>query len=75
MPKPSIKLSSAGVLRELKRRIALASEKVRNENLSYAAGSMAEAYEIGVQEAQRELVSRMSALVEAATPQEGASDA
>jgi hypothetical protein len=46
-------------IRSVERKIKLYSEKRRNEMLSYAAGDMAEAYQIGVEEAQGELIGRL----------------
>lgn len=44
------------------KKMPLATVKQRNEMLGYAAGDMAEAYEIGVEECQREIVMRLRAL-------------
>ena len=41
------------------RKLPLKSEKARNEMLAFAADDMAEAYQIGVEEAQREIVYRL----------------
>jgi len=49
-------------IRAVERKLPFASEKARNEMLSYAAGSMAEAYLIGAEEAQGEFLSRLQAI-------------
>jgi hypothetical protein len=41
------------------RRLQFASEKQRNEMLGYAASNMAEAYQIGAEEAQGEILRRL----------------
>ncbi len=43
----------------VKKRIPLTSRKQRNEALSYACDDLAEAYEIGVEECQREMLHRL----------------
>lgn len=41
------------------KRLPFASEKKQNEMLEWAAGSMAEAYRIGAEEAQGEIIARL----------------
>lgn len=49
-------------LPETRKRIKVLSDRQLEANLEYAAGSMAEAYRIGVEEAQGEIESRLRAL-------------
>jgi hypothetical protein len=49
-------------IRAVDRKIPFASEKRRNKMLSYAAGDMAEAYQIGAEEAQVEFLARLHAI-------------
>ena len=44
------------------KKIRCLSEKKLEDNLSYFCGSMADAYRVGVEEAQGEIVSRLQAL-------------
>lgn len=55
-------------IRAVERKIKFYSEKRRNEMLSYAAGDMAEAYQIGAEEAQGEMLSRLQAIRAALIP-------
>ena len=41
------------------KRLPFKSEKAQNEMLEYAAGSLAEAYRIGAEEAQTEIIGRL----------------
>jgi hypothetical protein len=50
-------------IKAAKKRMPFASEKKQNEILGYSAGSLAEAYRIGAEEAQGEIVSRLATLV------------
>jgi hypothetical protein len=52
------------------KRIPFLSDKRLNANLEFAAGDMAEAYRIGAEEAQREIIVRLLA-VKAETGREG----
>lgn len=45
------------------KKIPMLSVKQRNENLDMAAADMAEAYEIGVEEAQHEIILRLEGLL------------
>lgn len=45
-----------------KKRLRFMPEKQQNENLEYACSSLAEAYRIGAEEAQQEILSRLRAL-------------
>ncbi|MCU1318097.1 MAG: hypothetical protein JWN63_3419 [Candidatus Acidoferrum typicum] len=47
---------------EASKRIKVLSDKKLNANLDYAAGSLADAYNIGVQEAQMEITDRLKLL-------------
>lgn len=58
--KPSRVLGRA--ISAARKRIRILPEKKLNENLSYACGSLAEAYEVGVQEAQMDIVDRLLTL-------------
>lgn len=49
-------------IRAVDRKIKFYSEKRRNEMLSYAAGDMAEAYQIGAEEAQGEFLARLQTI-------------
>lgn len=49
-------------IRAVERKLPFRSEKVRNEMLSYAADSMADAYLIGAEEAQGEMLARLQAI-------------
>lgn len=49
-------------IRAVERKIHFYSEKRRNEMLSYAAGDMAEAYQIGAEEAQGEFLARLQTI-------------
>ena len=49
-------------IRAVERKIHFYSEKRRNAMLEYAAGDMAEAYQIGAEEAQGEFLSRLQAI-------------
>lgn len=49
-------------IRAVERKIHFRSEKARNDMLKYAASDMAEAYQIGVEEAQGEFLSRLQAI-------------
>jgi hypothetical protein len=49
-------------IRAVERKIPFKSEKARNEMLSYAAGDMAEAYQIGAEEAQGEFLARLQTI-------------
>lgn len=48
--------------RAVAKRLSFKSEKQQNEMLEYAAGSMAEAYRIGAEEAQTEFLYRLDQL-------------
>lgn len=50
-------------IRLAKKKISLQSRSARNENLENAADDMAEAYEIGVEEGQREITRRLTTLL------------
>ena len=45
-----------------KKKVHTLGDKKLNENLEYACGSLAEAYRVGVEEAQGEIVSRLMEL-------------
>lgn len=62
-------------IRAVERKIPFKSEKARNEMLSYAANDMAEAYEIGAEEAQGEFLSRLQSIRRALLPKPTQSDA
>lgn len=49
-------------IRAVERKIPFRSEKARNEMLEYAAGDMAEAYLIGAEETQGEMLSRLQSI-------------
>ncbi len=49
-------------IREAQKRLPFKSVKQRNEILSYAADDLAEAYRIGAEEAQGEIVARLREL-------------
>lgn len=49
-------------IREAGRKLPFASEKKQNEMLEWAAGSLAEAYRIGAEEAQCEIGRRLMVL-------------
>ena len=49
-------------IRAVERKLPLKSSKARNEMLSYAAGDMADAYQIGAEEAQGEFLARLQAI-------------
>ncbi len=61
MPKPKRLLASA-VLRTARGRLSIIGDKELNENLEMAADNMAEAFRIGAQEAQAEIVRRLTVL-------------
>lgn len=64
-PHPAITtglLRKSVVLRAAKKKIKTLPDKQLNHNLSFAAGTMAEAYRIGVEEAQREICCRLQEL-------------
>lgn len=61
-------------IRAVERKIQFRSEKARNEMLSYAAGDMAEAYLIGAEETQGEMLSRLQAIRRALLPKPPQSD-
>lgn len=46
-------------IRAALRRIPFSSEKRQNQMLEFCAGSLAEAYRLGAEEAQQEIVSRL----------------
>jgi hypothetical protein len=46
-------------IKAAQKRIPFASEKRQNEMLEFAAGSMSEAYRIGAEEAQQEILNRL----------------
>lgn len=46
------------------KRLPFASEKKQNEQLEWAAGSLAEAYRIGAEEAQGEILNRLRKIAE-----------
>lgn len=48
--------------RAVAKRLSFKSEKQQNEMLAYAAGSLAEAYRIGAEEAQTEFLYRLDQL-------------
>lgn len=50
-------------LRTAAKKLPLKSEKARNHILEWAAGSMAEAYEIGAEEAQGVILTRIEQLI------------
>lgn len=56
-------------IRAVERKIHFYSEKRRNEMLSYAAGDMAEAYQIGAEEAQGEFLARLQTIRRGLLPQ------
>lgn len=62
-------------IRAVERKIKFYSEKRRNEMLSYAAGDMAEAYQIGAEEAQGEMLSRLQAIRRTLLPKSPQADA
>lgn len=64
---PTLKALNAA-LKAASRKIALASVKHRNANLEMCAGDLAEAYEIGVEEAQSEIVERIQKMIRAEVP-------
>lgn len=47
-----------------RKKIRVLSDKKLNENLSFACGSLAEAYCVGVEEAQMEILDRLLVLAE-----------
>ena len=55
-------------IRAAGRKMPLRSEKARNEMLSYAAMDMAEAYQIGTEEAQSEILNRLHEIRRALAP-------
>lgn len=50
-------------IRVASRKLPFASESQQNEMLEYAAGSLAEAYRIGAEEAQGEIIRRLTMLL------------
>jgi hypothetical protein len=58
----SEKILRSAAIRAAWKKIVLVSDKKLNENLEFAAGDMAEAYRIGVEEAQREIALRIAAI-------------
>ncbi len=59
MPERILKSRAVAAARK---RLPIRRDKELEENLSYAAGSLAEAYRIGAEEAQSEIVARLAAL-------------
>lgn len=62
---PEVKALQAA-LRVAKKKIPMLSAKTRNANLEHAADDMAEAYEIGMEEGQSEIVERIQKLLKEA---------
>ena len=63
----------SAALKAARKRIPIVGDKKLRENLDFAAASKAEAYRIGVEEAQIEIISRIAALpVRARTSTDGA---
>lgn len=56
-------------IREVSKKMKLKSVKQRNELLSFAADDMAEAYEIGAEEAQEEMRFRLRQLAAKTAPE------
>lgn len=64
-------------LGEARKKIKILPDRKLEENLEYAAGSLAEAYRIGVEEAQGEIITRLQGLqakLVATTPAVSASE-
>lgn len=57
-----------------RKKIRVLSDKKLNENLGYACDDFAEAYNVGVQEAQMEILDRLLVLAEKARPASSAGD-
>jgi hypothetical protein len=49
-------------VREAQKKLPFASRKQQNQILEFAAGDLADAYRIGAEEAQREIVTRLREL-------------
>lgn len=64
MPAQRVLLSAA--IKTAKKRLRFMPERRQNENLEHAACSLAEAYRIGAEEAQQEILNRLRQLSTAA---------
>lgn len=64
MPSGERVLLSAAI-RAAKKKLPIMSDRRLNTNLEWAADSLAEAYRIGAEEAQNEIVGRLSGLASA----------
>lgn len=51
-------------VKAVRKKIRVLGDKRLNKNLSFACGDLAEAYNVGVQEAQSEILDRLLRLVE-----------
>lgn len=51
-------------IKAARKKIRVLSDKALNSNLDFACGSLADAYNVGVEEAQSEILGRLLALVE-----------
>lgn len=68
---PAVRLADA--VKAAKKRLPIKPTRALNQILDFAAGDKAEAYRLGAEEAQREIVTRLSALTSA--PADGSAHA
>lgn len=73
MKDPALKTIDRAI-RAVERKIKFYSEKRRNAMLEYAAGDMAEAYQIGAEEAQGEMLARLQTIRRSLLPPRGIID-